>query len=138
MALTNRVRHLRSLATGSLLPVAVVVAIVLSACGGSDAGKSAFGESEAVEVTKDAVTVEMRNILFEPKAIKIKPGTTVTWVNKDPVVHNVRAYDSTFLSPDEMPPAATFAFRFDTPGTYRYECTFHPPNQIGVVIVEGE
>jgi len=117
--------------------VTLSVPILLAACGGSGGG-SAYGEKEAVEVPGPTVTVEMRNILFEPKAIRVKPGTTVTWVNRDPVVHNVKALDSTFLSPDEMPQGDTFTFRFERPGTYRYQCTFHPPNQIGVVIVEGE
>ena len=121
-----------------LLVVVLAASVLLAACGGSGTGKSGYGEGEAIEITADVVTVEMINILFAPKAIKVKPGTTVTWVNKDPVVHNVIAIDGTFRSEDEVQPGGTFTFRFDSPGRFRYVCTFHPPNQIGIVIVEGQ
>lgn len=82
------------------------------------------------------MTVELTNLQFKPQGIRIKPGTTVTWVNKDAALHNVRQIESVFLSQDEMPGGDTFSFTFEKPGTYRYQCTFHHPNMNGVVIVE--
>ena len=78
----------------------------------------------------------MKNLQFQPQGIKVRPGTTVTWLNNDSVVHNVRQVQSVFLSQDEIPSGESFSFRFDSPGTYRYQCTFHHPDMNGVVIVE--
>ena len=83
-----------------------------------------------------SVTVELKDIRFRPQGIRVKPGTTVIWVNADPVIHNVRQVESVFLSPDVLQPGDTFSYTFDTPGRYRYQCTFHHPNMNGVVIVE--
>lgn len=104
------------------------------ACGGGSGG-DAYGDDNPVKVTGSSVTVEMKDIQFQPKGIKMKVGTTVAWVNKDPVVHNVRQIESVFLSQDVMEEGDTFSFTFDKPGTYRYQCTYHHPNMNGVVIV---
>lgn len=118
---------------GPALLALLGAALVAGACGGG--GSDPYGEKNPVEVSGTSIRVEMTDILFQPRSVKVKPGTTVTWVNKDPVVHNVRNFQSAFLSPD-VEPGDTFSFTFDEPGNYRYECTYHPPNMIGVVIVE--
>ena len=110
-------------------------ALVAGACGG-DGGTDAYGERSAIEVSGSSVTVELKDIQFRPQGIRVKPGTTVTWVNNDPVIHNVRQVESVFLSPDVVQPGDTFSYTFDTPGKYRYQCTFHHPDMNGVVIVE--
>ena len=113
----------------------LTAALVAGACGG-DGGSDAYGERSAIEVSGLSVTVELKDIQFRPQGIRVKPGTTVTWVNNDPVIHNVRQVESVFLSPDVVQPGDTFSYTFDTPGKYRYQCTFHHPNMNGVVIVE--
>jgi plastocyanin len=110
-----------------------VAALLAGACGGG--GNDAYGERSAIKVSGMSVTVELKDIQFRPQGIRVKPGTTVTWVNKDPVIHNVRQVESVFLSPDEVQPGHTFSYTFDKPGTYRYQCTFHHPSMNGVVIV---
>ena len=112
----------------------VAAALVAGACGGG--GSDAYGERSAIEVSGSSVTVELKDISFQPKGIRVQPGTTVTWVNNDPVIHNVRQIESVFLSPDVVEPGGTFSYTFDTPGRYRYQCTFHHPTMNGVVIVE--
>lgn len=113
--------------------------IVIAACGGSGAGDDdAYGERGAKLATGNAVTVEMRDLRFVPQGIRVKPGTTVTWVNRDVALHNVSSIDSIFLSTSQgdMAQGDTFTYTFDRPGTYRYQCTFHHPTMNGVVIVE--
>jgi len=105
------------------------------ACGGGS-GTDAYGERNPVEVTGASVTVEMKDIRFQPKGIKVKPGTTVTWINEDLALHNVRQVESVFLSPDVMQKGDAFSYKFDKPGTYRYQCTYHHPTMNGVVIVQ--
>lgn len=120
------------------LPLPIIAGVLSVGCGGSGNGSDAYGESNPISVQGDSVTVEMKDIHFDPKGIKIKPGTTVTWVNKDSVPHNVRQVQSVFLSEDVMDPGAVFTFTFGEPGTYRYVCTLHEPNMNGVVIVRDE
>jgi len=116
------------------LVLLVTSVFILANCGGSKA--DAYGESKAVTIREMQVTVQMKNLQFNPKGIRVRPSTKVTWVNGDGVVHNVRQVESVFLSPDEMKAGDSFNFTFDRPGTYRYQCTYHHPTMNGVVIVE--
>jgi len=118
----------------SLLLAAVVVT---AACGGDD-DTDAYGESSPVSLEGGSVTVEMSDIRFQPQGIKVKVGTSVTWVNRDEVPHNVRQVESEFLSPDVMALGQSFTFTFGNPGRFRYQCTLHHPDMNGVVIVEAD
>ena len=119
--------------------------MLVLACGnGGEGGNNAsgntssdaYGERTAQLVTVESVTVEMKNLRFEPQGIRVRPGTVVTWVNRDQVLHNVSQIESVFLSQDEMKQGDAFSFKFERPGRFRYQCTFHHPLMNGVVIVE--
>lgn len=116
-----------------------LVLLFSAACGSNGRGGSdAYGEQDAKTIDGVAVTVELTNLQFVPQGIRIKPGTTVTWENKEVALHNVSSIESVFLSTPQgdMKQGDTFSYTFDAPGTYRYQCTFHHPNMNGVVIVE--
>jgi plastocyanin len=71
---------------------------------------------------------------FEPAAITVPEGTTVTWTNNDHFTHNVRLVDD---GGDvlELPPGQSVSFTFTGPGEHRYDCSFHPTDMTGVVVV---
>ena len=71
---------------------------------------------------------------YAPIAVKVEPGTTVTWTNDDSVVHTVteqesESFDSTFIQA-----GADWQYTFDESGEYNYYCTLHPWMK-GVVLV---
>ncbi len=86
------------------------------------------------------ITVEMRNIAFNPRTITITPGTTVVWVNQDPVAHTVTADDGSFDS-GLIQPGGSYQRTFQQPGTYPYYCRPHggPGGQgmSGVIVVQA-
>jgi plastocyanin len=71
---------------------------------------------------------------FEPEVITVPDGTTVTWTNHDNFTHNVRLLDD---GGDvlHLPPGASVSFTFSGPGEHRYDCSFHPNDMSGVVVV---
>ena len=71
---------------------------------------------------------------FEPAVITVPDGTTVTWTNSDNFTHNVRLLDDGGEVLD-LPPGASVRFTFIGPGEHRYDCSFHPNDMSGVVIV---
>lgn len=71
---------------------------------------------------------------FEPAAITVPDGTTVTWTNNDNFTHNVRLLDDGGKVLD-LPPGESVSFRFTGPGEHRYDCSFHPNDMSGVVVV---
>ncbi|WP_246310155.1 halocyanin domain-containing protein [Halorarum halophilum] len=91
---------------------------------------------------EDAVTVEVGpgsdEMTFEPAAIRVTLGTTVTWEWIDDGYHNVVDRDDAFDSggPEE---GATFEHSFDAAGTSLYYCDPHKSAGMkGAVVVEGE
>lgn len=71
---------------------------------------------------------------FEPAAITVPDGTTVTWTNNDNFTHNVRLLDDGGEVLD-LPPGESVSFTFTGPGEHRYDCSFHPGDMSGVVVV---
>lgn len=73
---------------------------------------------------------------FEPEAITVPDGTTVTWTNHDNFTHNVRLLDDGGELLD-LPPGESVSFTFSGPGEHRYDCSFHPNDMSGVVVVSA-
>ena len=77
---------------------------------------------------------------FTPKEMKVKVGTTVTWMNAGTTAHSATAIDKSFNTRN-LQPGETKSVTFSTPGTFVYHCVFHgnPDDRsgmIGTVIVE--
>jgi plastocyanin len=88
------------------------------------AGATSIAASAApTPVTAGAVTIQ--NFAFNPAALTVRVGTTVTWTNKDAEPHTVTSQDGALHSPP-LQTGAVFTYTFDTPGSYHYLCTIHP------------
>lgn len=68
---------------------------------------------------------------FAPANLTVEKGTTVVWINLDPVDHLI-IFDE-FSSPN-IDPEGVFSYKFDEEGEFIYECKLHP-NMIGKIIV---
>ena len=77
--------------------------------------------------------VEIKNFDFGPMSLTVKAGTTVTWKNLDGEPHTVVSEDGLFRS-GALDEGDTFAYTFDKPGTYKYDCSIHPQMH-GTIIV---
>jgi plastocyanin len=67
-------------------------------------------------------TVVLKNIRFNPGAIRIRRGDSVTWVWRDgPTAHNVTGggFKSRTMS------KGSFTVRFTRKGTFNYHCSIH-------------
>jgi plastocyanin len=109
-----------------LLPALAVV--VLAACSGGGDGAAA---ADATPVkTSEVVAKDTR---FNPAAIEVPAGTTVTWKFQDGAVpHDVKG--DGFESKTQS--SGSYRHTFDTPGTYAYRCTLHSGMK-GRVVVSG-
>lgn len=77
-------------------------------------------------------TVDIKNFAFTPEVLTVKMGTTVTWINQDQAVHNIKS--AAFNSKD-LKKGETFEFTFQTKGTFDYICGIHPSMK-GKIVVE--
>ena len=103
---------------------AAVLIVALSAC---SAGASAS------PVATNKVDLP-RSYRFEPEVITVPVGTEVTWTNHDQFTHSVRLLDDG-NQVFQIAPGESVSYTFDTVGTHRYDCSFHPHDMHGSVVV---
>jgi plastocyanin len=80
-------------------------------------------------------TVEMLDACFTPTTLRIEPGDEVTFVNLDPVTHNVGGNLWGHL--DDMAEGDAFTATFSDAGIYPYACSYHPGMTGAVVVGDG-
>jgi plastocyanin len=85
------------------------------------------------EGAPDTVTID--NFFFTPGTVTVKPGTTVTWTNKDDIPHGIASANNAFKKSAAIDTDESFSFTFTTPGTYQYFCYLHP-KMVGTIVVE--
>lgn len=115
--------------------------LVVGACSGSGSvGRSGSGGADRPPFELDAAPVRatevtaVKSYRFDPQVIEVAPGTEVRWTNEDDFPHNVH-----FLTGREetydLPVGGSAEVTFDRPGEYFYECSIHPQQMRGEVIV---
>lgn len=86
--------------------------------------------------TSNKLAVAVVDNRFQPNALTIAPGTTVTWTNNGFNIHTLTSTDAGFDS-GGLVGGASFTFTFDKSGTYRLICRQHGLNGMaGQVIVQ--
>lgn len=94
---------------------------------GSVIGMSAFAET---------YSVAQENKEFTTKALTVKVGDTVDFVNNDSFFHNVFSLsDAAMFDLGSYPQGESKSVTFDTAGTVEIECAIHP-NMKMVITVE--
>ncbi len=115
-------------AVGRLVP-AILLAVALIGC--SDGGSGAGVDEEPVRTE----TVDLpKSYRFEPPVIEVDQGATVTWTNNDDFPHNVHLLDGSDVT-EELPVGGSATITFEEAGEIPYECSLHPQQMQGKVIV---
>jgi len=78
-------------------------------------------------------SVSIKNMSFNPSALSVKTGTTVTWTNNDSVAHTVTA-DGGLFDSGTLSPGQSFSFTFATAGSISYHCSIHPSMRAAVAV----
>ena len=76
---------------------------------------------------------ELRDFAFVPSAIRVAPGTTITWLNTGAAPHTVTdragSFDSGLLNR-----GVRWSRTFSSPGTFQLLCTIHPEMHATLVV----
>ena len=70
---------------------------------------------------------------YSPATITVTSGTTVTWTNKEGIIHTVTSNNELFDSGD-IGNNGTYSFKFNAAGTFSYYCKLHPTMTATVVV----
>lgn len=124
----------------SLLRLVVVLALLISAaaCGDSYSSPSSAPSPTPTSGASSGVVIPagaefLGSNAFMPANLNVQAGTTVTWMNSDRDSHTTTS-DAPGWNSGTISPGRQFSFTFQTAGTYRYHCSFHP-GMVGTVVV---
>jgi len=81
---------------------------------------------------EDTIRIDIKEFTYQKGKVQVAPGTTIVWVNKDPVQHDVKLpveqndslasmVKTALVGQDER-----IALRFNKEGSYLYICSIHP------------
>ena len=103
---------------------------------------SAWQQAAAPPKPAPHASVLIKNYTFLPHVLRVRVGTTVTWINLDTNVgHTVTSGNDTdarrWRSSGLIFGGQRFAVTFHTPGTYPYFCMphYYNPAMHGVIVV---
>lgn len=100
--------------------------------GVADGPPTDLGEVVDLRSSTD-VTIEMADNIYAPRAVRVAPGTTVTFRNTGSQTHNATPVeDSSFAALSLGPTDAGTVTVPNAPGTYRFYCTLHATKDSGL------
>jgi plastocyanin len=80
--------------------------------------------------------VEIFDFKFEPPTLAVRPGTRVTWVNKDDEPHTATSSEKPKrFDSGPLDTAQAYSFVFGEAGSFSYFCKLHP-HMTGVIVVK--
>jgi plastocyanin len=101
----------------------------------SDASSQAEAPFEINEEPVATTDVDLpKSYKFDPVAISIEAGEEVTWTNNDDFPHNVHLLGGSDVTED-VPIGDSVSMTFDEAGEYYYECSIHPQQMRGKIVV---
>jgi plastocyanin len=112
------------------LAIPLLLGLILAGCGSGSAG----GQAQSAQPAKTTTVNLPPSYRFDPVAIQVSAGSTVTWTNNDNFSHSVLLLGGA-NDVHSMKPGEKATITFDKPGTYDYVCTYHTQNMKGRVVV---
>jgi 3',5'-cyclic-AMP phosphodiesterase len=122
----------------TVVPKHGMLATVDQTLSGAPPGDFAMGHEQAPPARRPALgpnEIGIDNFAFAPKVLRVKPGTTVTWINQDDTAHALVSASHAFPPSQALDTGGRYSVRLDRAGTYDYLCSIHPV-MTGQLIVE--
>jgi plastocyanin len=85
---------------------------------------------------QEGAAVNIVDFAFQPGAVEVPVGATVTWTNSGGAPHTVTADGGAFNS-GTLQPGASFSQTFSAAGTFAYHCEIHPQMTGSVTVTDG-
>lgn len=94
-------------------------AVLVSGCLPAD-GQGGTG-TQSPQVFSGKLNIYLQDNKFNPSRLTIKAGSTIIWVNQEPVLHTIHS-DTDLFQSNMLAVGQVFSYTFDEPGTYPYYC----------------
>lgn len=116
--------------------IAMFFLSAFAACGGDDpAGPGTGGNTGGTTPVATTSVSLTAGLSFDPAAIVVAPGASVTWTWANSTTHNVTFTNASISSSGDQSGGTFTSTMPSAAGTYSYSCTIHPGMQ-GTVQVQ--
>ncbi len=134
-ATTNSVQVTESVSTGTVAPQVQPSKVP------NEPAKSEITSNPAPVVVQESVVapapvthnISIAGFAFGPSSLSVKKGDTVVWTNNDSAPHTVTGSG---LNSPTLGSGQKYTFTFNSAGTFRYHCNFHPSMQGSVTVAQ--
>ena len=121
--------------TSLILPTFAALVIAAVGYGSAAHGGGSTTQSKTVVAPGRNVHLTIANYLYQPEALSVKVGTTITVTNTDSTAHTATARSGAFDS-GTLATSKSAHFTLKKPGTYSYYCQFHAFMHGTIVVVK--
>ena len=119
----------------AIVASALALGLGAAACGDDD--ETQAPKAPAADAERGSGAVSIKTFMFQPDPVRVNAGTTVTWINRDDILHTVTAGKRGKPTKEfdrKLKLNGEFSHTFLKAGTYPYVCTIHM-GMDGAVIV---
>ena len=129
----------RDLLIGVLIVVAAVLFKVVLTIANAHVGTATAVDIAHLPVQSGHVTITITNEEYRPSIVVVTRGTTITWVNHDPMAHTVTEGHNAAPTPggfnsNQLSSGQSWSYVFRNSGTYVYTCSYHVNMNASVVV----
>ncbi len=97
----------------------------------------AQGDQKASGDDGQTKQVEIKDFNFSPRALTVKSGEKITWINRDEEPHTIVSVEKQFKKSPPLDTDQSFTITAGAPGTYTYFCSVHPKMTGTIVVVKS-
>lgn len=96
------------------------------------ASAASFGAARRDPATVHTVIIDATS--FTPARLRIKPGDSVVWRNRDVIPHTATSGKKGGFDSGTLASGDSWKFTFKAGGEYPYLCSFHPTMKATIVV----
>ena len=115
-----------------IIPALILISLLIMSCSNMN-NPSNTQSTNTTTGTQGANDVFIQNMAFSPTSLTVTSGTTVTWTNKDGMIHTVTS-DSTLFDSKNIQVNGVFSYTFNKTGTFSYHCSIHPSMKATITV----
>jgi plastocyanin len=116
---------------GAVCLLLAALAATIAGCGSGDGGTG----STSTGADSGARAVTIADYLYDPEAITVPVGTTITFTNRDTTPHTATSKQSGVFESGSIDTGKSGKVTLEESGTFAYYCLFHPFMK-GTIVVE--
>lgn len=119
-------------------PTGEIVGVITAGVAKHRANTVIYVKNAGLGASTATAKMDQKGMVFAPRVLPIQKGTTVEFVNSDPVGHNVFTPDGDKYDLGTWPKGEVRKYKFEKAGVFRQLCKVHDDMVAFIVVVDSK